>query len=183
MNRQIKIYIETDNFKPLVLNSNVLVDKSLFIKEFLESEYEVSLITRPRRWGKSLNMSMLEYFLKLELDPAGNPLSEEDQVNRKLFTGGKTGKVSKRRADLLLIPKSDSKYHQALVVEYKIAKKLNALEQTAKEGLAQINEKAYDIKVKTHLNITSILKICMAFYGNKIEIKYQVDSINTTDKN
>jgi hypothetical protein len=89
MSTPIKIYTGTDNFKTLVLNSDVLVDKSFFIKEFIEGGAEVSLITRPRRWGKSLNMSMLKHFLKSELDEFGKPLPEDQQVNRKLFVGGK----------------------------------------------------------------------------------------------
>ena len=40
------------------------VDKSLFIKELLDSRAGVSLFTRPRRFGKSLNMSMLQYFFE-----------------------------------------------------------------------------------------------------------------------
>ena len=39
------------------------VDKSLMIKEFLEMGDKVALITRPRRFGKTLNMSMLREFL------------------------------------------------------------------------------------------------------------------------
>jgi len=41
-----------------------MVDKSLLIKEFLNFEDEVSIITRPRRFGKSMNMSMLKCFFE-----------------------------------------------------------------------------------------------------------------------
>ena len=40
------------------------VDKTLFIKEIIDSAAEVTLFTRPRRFGKTLFMSMIEYFLK-----------------------------------------------------------------------------------------------------------------------
>ncbi|MEL6413296.1 MAG: AAA family ATPase, partial [Bacteroidota bacterium] len=60
------IYIGTDDFADLLLNSNVFVDKSLFIKEFLLNSGKAILITRPRRWGKSLNMNMLGRFLSIE---------------------------------------------------------------------------------------------------------------------
>ena len=46
------------------------------------------LITRPRRWGKSLNMNMLKYFLNIEVDEKGRAL--DPQPHRVLFTGGKT---------------------------------------------------------------------------------------------
>ncbi|MEN0016028.1 MAG: AAA family ATPase, partial [Bacteroidota bacterium] len=55
---QPEICTGTDRFDKLLLESDLFVDKSLFIKEFLERTNEVSLITRPRRWGKSLNMDM-----------------------------------------------------------------------------------------------------------------------------
>ena len=53
----------------------MFVDKSMFIKEFLKARSgEVVLITRPRRWGKSLNMDMLKRFLAIEVDEQGAPL-------------------------------------------------------------------------------------------------------------
>ncbi|MEL6413189.1 MAG: AAA family ATPase, partial [Bacteroidota bacterium] len=45
------MYVGTDDFAKLLLESQCFVDKSLFIKEFLEDSGEVALITRPRRWG------------------------------------------------------------------------------------------------------------------------------------
>ncbi|MCC8399430.1 MAG: ATP-binding protein [Rickettsia endosymbiont of Platyusa sonomae] len=78
----------TDDFKTLLLNSDVFVDKSLMIKELLADSGDVILITRPRRWGKSLNMNMLQKFFEIEVDQNGVPLPTEDRVNNKLFTGG-----------------------------------------------------------------------------------------------
>ncbi len=42
------------------------VDKTTFIKEWWENEDEVTLITRPRRFGKTLNMSMVEQFFSVK---------------------------------------------------------------------------------------------------------------------
>ncbi|MEO1219372.1 MAG: AAA family ATPase, partial [Bacteroidota bacterium] len=86
---QPKICTGTDRFDKLLLKSDVFVDKSLFIKEFLESQEEVTLITRPRRWGKSLNMDMLKRFLNIEVDDQGKPLPQEQSLNHKLFVGGR----------------------------------------------------------------------------------------------
>ncbi|MEN0016524.1 MAG: AAA family ATPase, partial [Bacteroidota bacterium] len=85
------IRVGTSHFHQLLLKSDVFVDKSLFIKEFLEGEGLVSLITRPRRWGKSLNMDMLKRFLSIEVDNQGNPVPQEKSLHRKLFTGGEIG--------------------------------------------------------------------------------------------
>ena len=85
---QPKILTGTDDFKTLLLNSEVFVDKSLLIKEVIEDSASVILITRPRRWGKSLNMDMIEKFLAIEVNKQGNPLSIEQRINNKLFSGG-----------------------------------------------------------------------------------------------
>ncbi len=65
-----KIPIGVDDFEKLVnpKNNFLFVDKSLFIKELLDKGVEVSLIIRPRRWGKTLNMSMLRYFFASQVN-------------------------------------------------------------------------------------------------------------------
>lgn len=64
-----KIYLGTSDFKELLSGNNYFVDKTLMIKEFMESNSKVTLIPRPRRFGKTLNMSMIKYFLeKTECD-------------------------------------------------------------------------------------------------------------------
>jgi hypothetical protein len=54
--------IGQSNFGHLVENNHYLVDKTLLIKEFLENPYHIILITRPRRFGKTMNLSMIEHF-------------------------------------------------------------------------------------------------------------------------
>ena len=89
MSTQSPKRVGTDSFSELLLTNNIFVDKSMFIKEFLEeSGDKVVLITRPRRWGKSLNMDMLRRFLSIEVDEQGAPLPQEESLNRKLFIGG-----------------------------------------------------------------------------------------------
>jgi len=83
-----KILTGTDDFKKLLLNSDIFVDKSLLIKEVIQDSGDVLLITRPRRWGKSLNMDMLRKFLEIEIDSQGNVLALEQRINNKLFLGG-----------------------------------------------------------------------------------------------
>jgi hypothetical protein len=84
----LKTMVGDDDFKNLLFNSDVFVDKSLFIKEFIEGSGYVTLIARPRRFGKSLNMNMLKRFLEIEIDEQGNRLPLEQRVNHKLFLGG-----------------------------------------------------------------------------------------------
>lgn len=83
-----KILVGTDDFHDLLLNSDIFVDKTLLIKTFVENSDKVVLITRPRRWGKSMNLDMIAKFLQIELDKKGNRLSTDQRVYDKLFTGG-----------------------------------------------------------------------------------------------
>ncbi len=48
----------------MIQNQYFYIDKTAFIKEWWENGDEVTLITRPRRFGKTLTMSMLEYFFR-----------------------------------------------------------------------------------------------------------------------
>ena len=63
-----------DNFHDLITrrnkegNSYLFVDKTLFIREFLDAGDKITLITRPRRFGKTLTLSMLEHFLASEVN-------------------------------------------------------------------------------------------------------------------
>ena len=83
-----KIMVGTDEFCDLLVHSDVFVDKSLLIKEVLEDSGKIILITRPRRWGKTINMDMVRRFLEIETDEQGNHLPVKQRNNIKLFTGG-----------------------------------------------------------------------------------------------
>lgn len=50
------------NFEDLIMGGCFYVDKTMFIREWWENKDAVTLITRPRRFGKTLNMSMTETF-------------------------------------------------------------------------------------------------------------------------
>ena len=79
-------YIGSDDFRSLVVYNDDFVDKTQFIKDIIEDSGYVCLITRPRRWGKSVNMNMLKTFLEIQVDRLGNVI---ESTNRNLFLGGK----------------------------------------------------------------------------------------------
>lgn len=60
--------IGTDDFRKLRENNAYYVDKTLMIKDFLEMRDEVALVARPRRFGKTLNMTMLREFFDIAKD-------------------------------------------------------------------------------------------------------------------
>ena len=53
-----------DRFDELILGGYYYVDKTWFIKELLDLKGEVNLFTRPRGFGKTLNISMLQYYFE-----------------------------------------------------------------------------------------------------------------------
>ncbi|MDO4555949.1 MAG: AAA family ATPase [Lachnospiraceae bacterium] len=57
-----------DSFKKIRDNGDYYIDKTGFIKELVSQNFEVNLITRPRRFGKTLTMSMLECFFDISRD-------------------------------------------------------------------------------------------------------------------
>ncbi|WP_419241892.1 AAA family ATPase [Cardinium endosymbiont of Nabis limbatus] len=63
-----KLPIGVDNFHKLVSNDYLFCDKTDMIAELLRKGEEVTLIARPRRWGKTLNMSMLHHFFASEVN-------------------------------------------------------------------------------------------------------------------
>ncbi|MBE5977121.1 MAG: hypothetical protein E7251_21320 [Paenibacillaceae bacterium] len=60
--------IGNDDFRKLRENESYYVDKTLMIKDFIEMQDEVTLIARPRRFGKTLNVTMLKEFFDIEKD-------------------------------------------------------------------------------------------------------------------
>ena len=60
----MKLPIGISDFKELIKGEYQFTDKSLLLKEVINDSAKVILITRPRRFGKTLNLSMLYYFFQ-----------------------------------------------------------------------------------------------------------------------
>ena len=67
METRIKLPVGIESFEEIRKYEYYYVDKTLLIEQVLEEGSKVKLFTRPRRFGKTLNMSMLKSFLRLEL--------------------------------------------------------------------------------------------------------------------
>ena len=72
-----KLPIGISNFKEIIEYDYYYFDKTKFIEKILEERSKVKLFTRPRRFGKTLNISMLKYFFNVE----------NREENKKLFEG------------------------------------------------------------------------------------------------
>ncbi len=71
-----KIGIGESDFKGLRVRENYYIDKTMYIKDIIDNESRVILVTRPRRFGKTLNMSMLKYYFDCK-----------QKDNKELFNG------------------------------------------------------------------------------------------------
>lgn len=81
-----KLPVGIENFEEFSKEDFYYVDKTLFIKELLESWGEVNVFTRPRRFGKSLNISMLKSFFEIGSDPTlfdGLKIMQEQELCEK----------------------------------------------------------------------------------------------------
>ena len=79
--------IGIQEFGKIIEKNCFYLDKTSFIKEWWESEDDVTLITRPRRFGKTLNMSMLEHFFSVKYADRGDlfeglSIWEEDKYRK-----------------------------------------------------------------------------------------------------
>ncbi|WP_341764119.1 AAA family ATPase [Candidatus Tisiphia endosymbiont of Beris chalybata] len=119
-NKLPRMLVGTDEFYDLVVNSDVFVDKSLMIREILQDSGKVILITRPRRWGKSLNMNMLQKFFEIEVDDTGVPLPEGEKINNKLFWGGTVDLGIKGKMPLTPLKISVNEYAMAQQGHYPV---------------------------------------------------------------
>ena len=71
-----------DNFEKLVTRGYYFIDKTEYVRDLLDLKGDVNLFTRPRRFGKTLNMSMLQYFFEDMRDQDGGIID-----NAGLFEG------------------------------------------------------------------------------------------------
>jgi len=63
-----EIYVGTGDYRKLIEDNGYYVDKTLLIEEWMKNKAEVTLITRPRRFGKTLNMTMIREFFDITTD-------------------------------------------------------------------------------------------------------------------
>ena len=80
--------IGISDYKEVVTKDYYFVDKTLLIQELLDIKYKVYLLCRPRRFGKTLNLSMLKYFFE-----------KTEKSNAHLFTDKKIWQNEKSRSE------------------------------------------------------------------------------------
>ncbi|MBF0226772.1 MAG: AAA family ATPase [Desulfobacterales bacterium] len=84
-----KLPIGISDFKKIIEDGYYFVDKSMFIAEVMETSAEVILLPRPRRFGKTINLSMLRYFFEKDYNNSANKPNEHLFYNLKIWSEDK----------------------------------------------------------------------------------------------
>lgn len=172
---QKKLPIGIENFEDMIKENYYYVDKTGLLKQLLNEHGLVNLFTRPRRFGKSLNMSMLKYFFEIGNDQAifeGLEISKDkelcDQYQGKFpvisvsLKGAKAGNYEDAKAMMKYIMAAESRR----LYDRMSGDKLSEKQKEQMKSLMSDNMK--DTKLMTALWIlSSILK---EYYGKKVII-------------
>lgn len=172
---QKKLPIGIENFEDMIKENYYYVDKTGLLKQLLNEHGLVNLFTRPRRFGKSLNMSMLKYFFEIGNDQAifeGLEISKDkelcDQYQGKFpvisvsLKGAKAGNYEDAKAMMKYIMAAESRR----LYNRMSGDKLSEKQKEQMKSLMSDNMK--DTELMTALWIlSSILK---DYYGKKVII-------------
>ena len=141
-----KLPIGIENFEEFSAENFYYVDKTLFIKELLQNWGKVNLFTRPRRFGKSLNMSMLKSFFEAGSDPAlfdGLKIMEEKELCEKYMGKFPVISVSLKGVDGLSFESASAALRTVIGNE---ARRFGFLRESA--ALDQVDKDSYQRLIK-----------------------------------
>uniref|UniRef100_A0A2S2N7P5 AAA-ATPase-like domain-containing protein n=1 Tax=Schizaphis graminum TaxID=13262 RepID=A0A2S2N7P5_SCHGA len=130
---------------PKILQTTGFVDKTLMIKEvFRNKNIKGTVITAPRKYGKSTNLTMLKYFLEIQVDSLGKPITKAksgkpiiDTSNYELF---KTLKISKEAK----IMNEHFGKHPVMYANFKTENVINSYSSVI-EGYKEIVHKSFEL--------------------------------------
>ena len=161
--RKPKLPTGIDNFKKIRNGNYYYVDKTSLVEQILNNGSEVTLFTRPRRFGKSLNMSMIQHFFEIGTDPAlfgGLKISKNTEICEQYMgkypvisislKGIDADSYEKARAQLIKTINREARRFQFLLESDKLSRVDKALfselltrnmeEDTITSGLQELTE-------------------------------------------
>ncbi|PIE86478.1 MAG: hypothetical protein CSA05_00160 [Bacteroidia bacterium] len=77
--------IGRSNFELMIKGNHYFVDKTALISEFYNNQSDVILMPRPKRFGKSLNLSMIDYFFNIQKPQSKELFAEFEIAKDKAF--------------------------------------------------------------------------------------------------
>ena len=175
----VKEKIDEDIYSLKLPNMEV---KKLFKKEFINVHFGISLFRKTMEALKSLKFNDFEkYFQEIMLKSTSN----WDTSKEAFYHGLSLGMLSYLdndyyvtsnfeagfgRYDVVLEPKN--KNNRAFILEFKVTDDENKLEKLSEEAIKQIEEKRYDINLKSR-GIKEVTFVGVAFYGKKLKVSYK----------
>ena len=182
------IPIGIENFEDIIKDNYYYVDKSMLIEDILVNRAAVTLFTRPRRFGKTLNMSMIKYFFDVRnkdenrklfegLKIFGSEYMKEQGKYPVIFVSLKDLRVDTWEMCLMEIKKLISKIYREF--QY-ITEKMN---EDDKEIYDSIKNRKNDMDLNTSIELLS--EYLFEYYGERVIIlidEYDAPIINAFDK-
>ena len=175
----VKEKIDSDIYSLRLPNKEI---KNLFKKEFINTHVGISLFRKTMGALKNLKFNDFEkYFQEIMLKSTSN----WDTSKEAFYHGLSLGMLSYLdndyyvtsnfeagfgRYDVILEPKNKS--NKAFILEFKVADNENKLEKLSEEAITQIEEKKYDVNLKSK-GIENITFVGIAFYGKKLKVSYK----------
>ena len=173
MARTVGIGIQS--FEKLIIENSFYIDKTDFIRQWWENRDDVTLITRPRRFGKTLNMNMLERFLSIEFAGQGEVFMGlsiwKDEKYRNLqgtwpviflsFADVKANTFAMAREKICMLIKEVYRKYDFLLAEGSLKEGETELFRRTLTGMTD-SEAAYSLK-----NLSGYLA---GYYGKKVII-------------
>ena len=187
--RKKAVPVGIENFERIINEDYYYVDKTMLIEELLRNRAPVTLFTRPRRFGKTLNMSMLKYFFDVK-DKEGN---KELFENLKIYNSEYMSEHGKY--PVIFISLKDLKgdtwekcFENLKKTMYKIfnkyefvREKLNIVEKRQFDKIWEMRDSKQSFKTSL-LDLSNYLN---KYYGEKVIIlidEYDAPIINAFDK-
>ena len=187
--RRKAVPVGIEDFKELIQEGYYYIDKTLLIDEMLMNKSKVTLFTRPRRFGKTLNMSMLKYFFDVK----------DKEENKKLFENLKVSDSEymseQGKYPVIFISLKDLKgntWEECLEsikdIMYKIFNEYNFLREKLNVVEKRQFDKIWEITGNERNFKTSLLDLSNylnKYYGEKVIIlidEYDAPIINAFDK-
>ena len=171
----VRMPIGVDDFKELRENY-YFIDKTDFIRQLIDDHSKVTLITRPRRFGKTLTMSMLEYFFSIDkkeeskdlfhglaVEKAGVSYMKHRGVYPVIFISLKDGQSPSWEQMLNFF----RLFLRRLYLQYAYLMKADTLDDCMKEDYYRIVNRQAD-QTEMAFALTRLMEMIQAYYGQPV---------------
>ena len=179
------IGIGVSDFKGIRVRNNYYIDKTMYIKNIIDNQSRVVLVTRPRRFGKTLNIEEYEEKFRILVREMFSYMDVGEDTAENFYHAFVLGMLvglkdsyyvnSNResgmgRYDIMLEPKD--KNGNSFIMEFKLYKKdkEKAIEETIENAKRQIEEKGYEQNLKER-GFKNITKMVYAFKGKEVKME------------